>query len=180
MPPQEIVKAFGTHRVRTIWDDEKETWYFSIVDVVAVLTESKSPLAYWRKLKQRLKEEGNQTVTNCHGLKLQAADGKMRLTDVVTADQMFRVIHASPRTLHRPVPHPFSPLAAASRRPRLAGRSPCRPFPLPLCTCFRPSVPVHSFHVDPVLHPPQPNNPLLFHHDIRQPISSRRPRRPRL
>jgi hypothetical protein len=96
MSKQEIVKVFGTNRVRSVWDDETETWYFSIVDVVAVLTESKSPLTYWRKLKQRLKEEGNQTVTNCHGLKLRAADGKMRLTDVATAEQMFRVIQSIP------------------------------------------------------------------------------------
>jgi len=67
--------------VRTIWDDEHEKWYFSIVDVVAVLTESTNPQAYWRKLKQRLTEEGNQTVTNCHAFKMKAADGKMRLTD---------------------------------------------------------------------------------------------------
>ena len=96
MPTHEIVKVFGPHHVRTIWDDAAETWYFSIVDVVAVLTESKSPLAYWRKLKQRLKEEGNQTVTNCHGLKLRAADGKLRLTDVATAEQLFRLIQSIP------------------------------------------------------------------------------------
>ena len=69
-------------QVRTIWDDEQEKWYFAIVDVVAVLTNSVDPQSYWRKLKQRLKEEGNETVTNCHQFKLQAADGKMRLTDV--------------------------------------------------------------------------------------------------
>ena len=73
--------------VRTVWDDEQEKWYFSIVDVCGVLTDSKDATAYWRKLKQRLKEEGNETVTNCHALKLHAADGKMRLTDV--ADKMF-------------------------------------------------------------------------------------------
>ena len=79
MSKQEIIKIFGDRKIRSVWDDEAETWYFSIVDVVAVLTESKDPLAYWRKLKQRLKAEGNETVTNCHGLKLRAADGKMRI-----------------------------------------------------------------------------------------------------
>ncbi len=96
MTQQEIVKAFGERRVRSVWDDKAETWYFSVVDVVAVLTESTDPLAYWRKLKQRLKTEGNQTVTNCHGLKLRAADGKMRMTDVATAEQMFRIIQSIP------------------------------------------------------------------------------------
>ena len=96
MPKQEIIKIFGDRKIRSVWDDEAEIWYFSIVDVVAVLTESKDPLAYWRKLKQRLKAEGNETVTNCHGLKLRAADGKMRMTDVATAEQMFRVIQSIP------------------------------------------------------------------------------------
>ena len=96
MSKQEIIKMFGDRKIRSVWDDEAEIWYFSIVDVVAVLTESKDPLAYWRKLKQRLKAEGNETVTNCHGLKLRAADGKMRMTDVATAEQMFRVIQSIP------------------------------------------------------------------------------------
>lgn len=77
--------------MRTIWDNEHEKWYFSIVDVVAVLTESTNPQAYWRKLKQRLTEEGNQTVTNCHAFKMKAADGKMRLTDVADQEQLFRL-----------------------------------------------------------------------------------------
>ena len=96
MSRQEIIKIFGDRKIRSVWDDEAEIWYFSIVDVVAVLTESKDPLAYWRKLKQRLKAEGKETVTNCHGLKLRAADGKMRMTDVATAEQMFRVIQSIP------------------------------------------------------------------------------------
>ena len=96
MSKQEIIKIFGDRKIRSVWDGEAEIWYFSIVDVVAVLTESKVPLAYWRKLKQRLKAEGNETVTNCHGLKLRAADGKMRMTDVATAEQMFRVIQSIP------------------------------------------------------------------------------------
>ena len=85
-----------TKKVRTIWDDEQEKWYFAIVDVVAVLTGSADPQAYWRKLKQRLKEEGNQTVTDCHAFKLQAADGKMRLTDVADTEQLFRLIQSIP------------------------------------------------------------------------------------
>lgn len=96
MSKHEIVKVFGERKVRTVWDDKAEKWYFSIVDVVAVLTESVAPLAYWRKLKQRLKEEGNETVTNCHALKMTAADGKMRLTDVADQEQMFRVIQSIP------------------------------------------------------------------------------------
>lgn len=96
MSKHEIVKVFWERKVRTVWDDKAEKWYFSIVDVVAVLTESVAPLAYWRKLKQRLKEEGNETVTNCHALKMTAADGKMRLTDVADQEQMFRVIQSIP------------------------------------------------------------------------------------
>ena len=96
MSQKEIVKVFEERRIRSVWDDKTETWYFSIVDVVAALTESKDPLAYWRKLKQRLKAEGNETVTSCHGLKMRAADGKMRMTDVATAEQMFRVIQSIP------------------------------------------------------------------------------------
>ena len=85
MGTKEAIKLFEEKRVRTAWDDEQEKWYFSIVDVVDVLTDSKDALTarkYWNKLKQRLKEEGNETVTNCHQLKLRAMDGKMRLTDV--------------------------------------------------------------------------------------------------
>ena len=82
--------------IRTVWDDEKEKWYFSIVDVVAVLTESADPPAYWRKLKQRLKAEGNETVTNCHGLKMRATDGKMRMTDVADTEQLLRIIQSIP------------------------------------------------------------------------------------
>lgn len=96
MSKQETIKIFGDRKIRSVWDNEAEIWYFSIVDVVAVLTGSKDPLAYWRKLKQRLKAEENETVTNCHGLKLRAADGKMRMTDVATAEQMFRVIQSIP------------------------------------------------------------------------------------
>ena len=90
------LKIFESKNVRTIWDDEQEKWYISIVDVVTVLTDSVDPTAYWRKLKQRLKEEGNETVTNCHGLKMQAPDGKMRMTDVADTEQLFRLIQSIP------------------------------------------------------------------------------------
>ena len=87
---------FEDFKIRRHYDEKTETWYFSIVDVIYALTESKSPLAYWRKLKQRLKTEGNQTVTNCHALKMMAADGKMRLTDVATPEQLLRLIQSIP------------------------------------------------------------------------------------
>lgn len=80
MTQHNVIKLFEEKNVRTIWDDDQEKWYFSIVDVVAILTDSVDATAYWRKLKQRLKLEGNETVTNCHGLKMRAADGKMRMT----------------------------------------------------------------------------------------------------
>jgi hypothetical protein len=86
------IKLFENKHVRSQWDAEREVWYFSIIDVVAVLTESADPAAYWRKLKQRLKAEGNETVTNCHGLKMTANDGKSRLTDV--ADNTRKEIEA--------------------------------------------------------------------------------------
>lgn len=90
------IKLFEDKKVRSHYDSEKEIWYFSITDIVAILTDSKDPLAYWRKLKERLKKEGNETVTNCHGLKMQAADGKMRLTDVAETEQLLRLIQSIP------------------------------------------------------------------------------------
>ena len=96
MTQHNTIKLFEEKKVRAVWDDEQEKWYFSIVDVVAVLTDSVDATAYWRKLKQRLKAEGNETVTNCHGLKMLAADGKMRLTDVADAEQLFRLIQSIP------------------------------------------------------------------------------------
>ena len=90
------VKLFEEKQVRAVWDEEAEKWWFSIVDVVAVLTDSVNPTAYWRKLKQRLTAEGNETVTNCHGLKLLALDGKMRLTDVADTEQILRLIQSVP------------------------------------------------------------------------------------
>jgi len=77
MKHQNAIQVFEERQVRSLWDAEQEKWYISIVDVIAVLTESNDPSAYWRKLKQRLKEEGNETVTNCHGLKMLAPDGKI-------------------------------------------------------------------------------------------------------
>ena len=96
MTQQQAIKLFGERQVRTVWDDEREEWYFSVVDVVAVLTDSPDAAAYWRKLKQRLKAEGNETVTNCHTLKMRAADGKMRLADVGNPAQIFRIIQSIP------------------------------------------------------------------------------------
>lgn len=96
MKKENDIKIFEDKKVRTLWDTTQEKWYLSIVDVIAVLTESIDPNAYWRKLKQRLKAEGNETVTNCHGLKMQAPDGKMRMTDVADTEQLFRLIQSIP------------------------------------------------------------------------------------
>jgi len=96
MTKETAIKIFEQKEVRSIWSEEEEKWYISIVDVIAILTESIDAAAYWRKLKQRLKEEGNETVTNCHGLKMQAADGKMRMTDVANTEQLFRIIQSLP------------------------------------------------------------------------------------
>lgn len=86
---KESVRLFEERKVRSVWDDQNEKWYFSIVDIVAILTDNKDFLTarkYWNKLKERLKKEGNETVSNCHQLKLKAADGKMRLTDVADTE----------------------------------------------------------------------------------------------
>nr|WP_223705871.1 Bro-N domain-containing protein [Flavobacterium potami] len=98
----EGIQLFEEKKVRTIWDQEEEKWYFSIVDIISVLTESIDSSAYWRKLKQRLKAEGNETVTNCHGLKMKAADGKMRMTDVADTEQVFRLIQSIPSSKAEP------------------------------------------------------------------------------
>ena len=90
------IKLFGDDKIRAIWDDEQEKWYFSVVDVVAVLTNSPNPQTYWRVLKKRLKDEGNENVTNCNGLKMRAADGKMRLTDIADTEQLLRIIQSVP------------------------------------------------------------------------------------
>ena len=96
MTKKQAIQLFQERKVRTVWDDEQEKWYFSIVDVCAVLTDSENPQTYWRVLKNRLKKEGNETVTNCNALKLRAADGKMRLTDVADQEQLFRLIQSIP------------------------------------------------------------------------------------
>lgn len=96
MVKKNSIKLFGDDKIRAIWDDDQEKWYFSIVDVIAVLTESPNPQTYWRVLKKRLKDEGNKTVTNCNGLKMRAADGKMRLTDVADTEQLLRIIQSVP------------------------------------------------------------------------------------
>lgn len=115
MTKETAIKLFNEKQIRTHWDDEQEKWYFSIVDVVGVLSESIDPQAYWRKLKQRLKEEGNETVTNCHGLKMKAADGKMRLTDVADTEQLFRLIQSIPS----PKAEPFKMWLAKVGRERI-------------------------------------------------------------
>lgn len=90
------LKIFQDKHVRSHWDEDKELWYFSIIDIITVLTDSVDAGAYWRKLKERLKKEGNETVTNCHSLKMVAPDGKMRLTDVADTETMFRLIQSIP------------------------------------------------------------------------------------
>nr|WP_311489458.1 Bro-N domain-containing protein [uncultured Alloprevotella sp.] len=102
MNKKQSIQLFGEKKVRTFWDEKQEKWYFSIVDAIAILTDSIDPAAYWRKLKQRLKQEGNETVTNCHGLKMRAADGKMRLTDVADTEQLFRLIQSVPSVKAEP------------------------------------------------------------------------------
>ena len=93
---EEQLQLFENQAIRSAWDEQNEEWYFSVVDVVGILSESKDAASYWRKLKQRLKEEGNETVTNCHGLKLKALDGKRRMTDVANTEQLLRIIQSIP------------------------------------------------------------------------------------
>lgn len=109
------LQKFEERSIRTAWDEEREEWYFSVVDVIAVLTESIDPAAYWRKLKQRLKAEGNETVTNCHGLKMRATDGKMRVTDVANTEQLLRLIQSIPS----PKAEPFKLWLAQVGRERI-------------------------------------------------------------
>ena len=98
MSQQESIKLFESQKVRTFWDNEQEEWYFSVVDVCNILSESisKDPGAYWRKLKQRLMKEGSEVVTNCHGLKLTASDGKKYTTDCLTTKDTLRLIQSIP------------------------------------------------------------------------------------
>ena len=98
MTKKQAIKLFEEKKVRTVWDDEKEQWYFSIIDVCAVLTDSPNPRNYWKVLKHRLLKEGNETVTNCNQLKLRADDGKMRLTDVANTEQLFRLMRLRPQS----------------------------------------------------------------------------------
>ena len=97
------IQLFEEKKVRFVWDEEQEKYYFSIVDVVQVLTDSVDATAYWRKLKQRLKAEGNETVTNCHALKMPAVDGKKRMTDVADLEGIFRIIQSIPSKKVEPV-----------------------------------------------------------------------------
>ena len=115
MTQKQAIQLFEERKVRTVWDDEAGKWYVSIVDVIAVLTESKDAAAYWRKLKQRLKAEGNETVTNCHGLKMTAPDGKMRLTDVADVEQLFRLV----QSITSPKAEPFKLWLSSLARERL-------------------------------------------------------------
>ena len=115
MGQNDKIQLFEDKRIRTAWDAEKEEWFFSVVDVVAVLTDSKDPAAYWRKLKQRMREEGNETVTNCHGLKMRAADGKKRLTDVADTEQLLRISQSIPS----PKAEPFKMWLAQVGRERI-------------------------------------------------------------
>jgi hypothetical protein len=112
MTKQESIKLFEEKKVRTIWDDEQEKWYFSVVDVVEVLTESVNPQIYWRVLKNRLLKEGNETVTNCNGLKMTAADGKKRLTDVADTEGIFRIIQSIPSPKAEPFKRGMAQVAA--------------------------------------------------------------------
>jgi DNA-damage-inducible protein D len=96
MKQESAVKLFNNKKVRTHWDAEWEKWYFSIVDVIEVLTDSPNPQVYWRVMKKRLKDEGDETVTNCNALKMEAADGKMRLTDMADTQQLLRLIQSIP------------------------------------------------------------------------------------
>ena len=115
MTKKEAIRFFEEKKVRTLWDDETEEWYFSIIDVIAVLTESDNPRKYWSVLKTRLRKEGNETATNCSQLKMPSLDGKMRLTDVATTEQLFRLIQSIPS----PKAEPFKLWIAQIAKERL-------------------------------------------------------------
>lgn len=115
MTKETSIKLFEQKQVRTHWDENEEKWYFSIVDVLAILTESENPQVYWRVLKKRLIQEGNETVTNCNALKMLAADGKMRLTDIADTEQLFRLIQSVPS----PKAEPFKMWLAQVGRERI-------------------------------------------------------------
>ena len=109
------IQLFEDQKIRTAWDAEKEEWYFAIVDVIAVLTDSADPQNYWRVLKKRLKDEGNETITNCNGLKMTAPDGKKRKTDVANTEQLLRIIQSIPS----PKAEPFKLWLAQVGRERI-------------------------------------------------------------
>ena len=115
MAQSDKIQLFEDKRIRTAWDEEKEEWYFSIADVVAVLTDSPNPQTYWRVLKKRLKDEGNETVTSCNTLKMTAADSKRRLTDVADTEQLLRIIQSIPS----PKAEPFKLWLAQVGRERI-------------------------------------------------------------
>lgn len=115
MTQKQAIQLFEERKVRTVWDDDTEKWYIAIVDVIAAITDSADAAAYWRKLKQRLKAEGNESVTNCHALKMPAADGKIRMTDVADVEQLFRLIQSIPS----PKAEPFKMWLASLGRERL-------------------------------------------------------------
>ncbi len=115
MSEQDKIQLFENQPIRAAWDSEQEEWYFSIVDVIRVLTGSSNPQTYWRVMKKRLKDEGNETVTNCNGLKMAAADGKRRMTDVATTEQLLRLIQSIPS----PKAEPFKLWLAQVGRERI-------------------------------------------------------------
>lgn len=115
MTKKDAIKIFENKKIRAVWDDTKEEWYFSIVDVVSVLTDSVDGRKYWNKLKQRLKAEGSELVTNCHQLKLPSSDGKLYKTDVATTEQLFRLIQSIPS----PKAEPFKLWMAQIAKERL-------------------------------------------------------------
>ncbi|WP_297897405.1 BRO-N domain-containing protein [Methanobrevibacter sp.] len=115
MSNKNSIKLFEDREIRAIWDEDKEEWFFSVIDVVGVLSGSKNPTTYWRVLKKRLKDEGNETVTNCNGLKMPAPDGKMRLTDVADSEQILRIIQSIPS----PNAEPFKQWLAKVGKERL-------------------------------------------------------------
>ena len=112
MTKKQAIQLFEEKKVRTVWDDEEEKWYFSIVDTVAVLTNSENPQTYWRVLKKRLRDEGNETVTNCNAFKMRAPDGKMRQTDVADTEQLFRLIQSIPSPKAEPFKQWMAQVAA--------------------------------------------------------------------
>ena len=115
MTQKESIRLFEERKVRAIWDDEQEEWYFSIVDVISILTDSPNPRKYWSVLKNRLKKEGSELTTNCSKLKMQAADGKKYLTDVANTEQLFRLIQSVPS----PKAEPFKLWIAQVAKERL-------------------------------------------------------------